>query len=67
VSVWERILSRIVVGNRHALGSPSSLSVKVRMATDDNPSFGCVIARCLHVCKGNKTVWPTDTITCLLG
>lgn len=33
MSVWERLLGRIVVGNRYAPGSLSSLSVNVRMAT----------------------------------
>jgi hypothetical protein len=33
VFVWERLFGRIVVGNRYARGSLSSLSVNVRMAT----------------------------------
>lgn len=33
VSVWERLLDRIVPGNRYAPGSMSYLSVNIRMAT----------------------------------
>jgi hypothetical protein len=41
--------SRIVVGNRHAPGSSSSLLVDVRVSnTENNPLFNGVIARITH-------------------